>query len=51
MELECIRLNSLISEILDFARLDKSTVDLNLASTNIVDLLSEVQLKMLIMNW
>lgn len=42
MELECSRLNYLISEILDFARLDKSTTDLHLSPVNIPNLLHEV---------
>ncbi|MGC1182213.1 two-component system sensor histidine kinase CpxA [Legionella sp.] len=42
MELECSRLNYLISEILDFARLDKSTMDLHLKQVDIPALLHEV---------
>ncbi|MFT4058607.1 MAG: ATP-binding protein [Legionella sp.] len=42
MELECSRLNYLISEILDFARLDKSTTDLHLSFTDMPTLLHEV---------
>ncbi|CEG56806.1 two-component system sensor histidine kinase CpxA [Legionella fallonii] len=42
MELESSRLNALISEILDFARLDKSTTDLQLAKTNIPELISDI---------
>jgi two-component system, OmpR family, sensor histidine kinase CpxA len=41
MELECSRLNALITEILDFARLEKSTTDLNL---------NEIDLSALLMN-
>jgi two-component system sensor histidine kinase CpxA len=42
MELECSRLNYLISEILDFARLDKSTTDLHLNPTDMPMLLQDV---------
>lgn len=42
MERECSRLNYLISEILDFARLDKSTTDLCLNSVDIPALLCEI---------
>lgn len=42
MELECSRLNDLISEVLDFARLDKSTTDLHLSLTDIPSLLQEI---------
>lgn len=42
MELECTRLNYLIGEILEFARLDKSTTELNLSKIDMQDLLNEV---------
>lgn len=42
MELECFRLNELISEILDFAHLDKSTTDLHLTEVNLPTLLMEI---------
>lgn len=42
MELECVRLNYLISEILDFARLDKSTTDLYLSQADVPTLLQEI---------
>lgn len=42
MELECVRLNYLISEILDFARLDKSTTDLYVSQADIPTLLQEI---------
>lgn len=42
MELESSRLNALIGEILDFARLDKSTTDLYLAKSSIPELLAEI---------
>ena len=42
MELECTRLNELISEVLDFARLDKSTTDLQLSKVNVPELLQEI---------
>ncbi len=42
MELESQRLNALIGEILDFARLDKSTTALCLSKTNLSDLLCEI---------
>ena len=42
MELESSRLNILISEILDFARLEKSTTDLRLEKTDIPELLAEI---------
>jgi len=41
MELECARLNFLICEILEFARLEKSTTELNLEETNLAGLLAE----------
>lgn len=42
MEMECARLNALISEILEFARLDKSTIDLNLSKVEMSDLISAI---------
>lgn len=42
MEIESSRLNSLIGEILDFARLEKSTTELNLTETNLDDLIKEI---------
>ncbi len=42
MELESSRLNILIGEILDFARLDKSTTELQLTETDLPELLSEI---------
>jgi two-component system sensor histidine kinase CpxA len=42
MELECSRLNALIGEILDFARLEKSTTDLHLTKTDIPELLTDI---------
>lgn len=42
MELECARLNSLISEILDFARLDKSSIDLDLHPVDLKALLMDI---------
>ncbi|HAT8715797.1 TPA: HAMP domain-containing protein [Legionella pneumophila] len=42
MEIETSRLNDLIGEILDFARLEKSTTELHLSQTNIADLLAQV---------
>ncbi len=42
MELECMRLNVLIGEILDFARLDKSTTELQLTAVKLPDLLHEI---------
>jgi two-component system sensor histidine kinase CpxA len=42
MELECSRLNYLISEILDFARLDKLTTDLHLSLVNIPKLIQDI---------
>ncbi|BCA95577.1 two-component sensor histidine kinase [Legionella antarctica] len=42
MELESSRLNVLIGEILDFARLDKSTTELRLTNTDLPQLLSEI---------
>src|SRR3990167_1467306 len=42
MEEECIYLNSLISEILEYARLDKSVYQLQRANTNITALLQRI---------
>ena len=42
MEIESLRLNGLISEILEFARLDKSTTDLYLTTVYLPDLLIEL---------
>jgi two-component system sensor histidine kinase CpxA len=42
MEMECERLNDLISEILEFARLDKTITTLKLESVDIVELLNDV---------
>lgn len=42
METEISRLNDLIGEILDYARLEKSTAELQLSQTNIADLLSDI---------
>lgn len=42
MELECSRLNDLITEVLDFARLDKSTTDLHLTQEDMPALLKEI---------
>jgi len=42
MELECRRLNALISEVLDFARLEKSTTELDLNLISIPDLLQDI---------
>ncbi len=42
MELECVRLNELIREILDFAHLDKSTADLHLTEIDLPALLMEI---------
>lgn len=42
MELECSRLNKLIGEILNFARMEKSTTDLNLSQVDLTSLLSEI---------
>lgn len=39
METECLRLNQLIDEILEFARLDKSVQDLTLTEVNLQELL------------
>jgi two-component system sensor histidine kinase CpxA len=42
MELECSRLNALITEVLEFARLEKSTTDLNLNEIDLSVLLFDV---------
>jgi len=42
MEIECLRLNCLIGEILEFARLDKSVDELNKTDVNITDLLHHI---------
>ena len=42
MELECSRLNALITEVLDFARLDKSTTELHLSLVDMPALLKSV---------
>ncbi|USQ12866.1 HAMP domain-containing protein [Legionella lytica] len=42
MELECSRLNALITEVLDFARLDKSTTELHLSLVDMPALLQGV---------
>ncbi|MFC3907701.1 two-component system sensor histidine kinase CpxA [Legionella dresdenensis] len=42
MELECMRLNNLISEILQFARLDKSVDELHLKEVNLHNLLKKI---------
>lgn len=42
MELECSRLNVLITEILDFARLEKSTTDLNFNEVDLSTLLLNI---------
>lgn len=42
MEIECLRLNALIGEILEFARLDKSTEQLNRKNCNILDILQKI---------
>ncbi len=42
MEMECSRLNSLIGEILEFARLEKSTTELNRSKTELTPLLEEI---------
>lgn len=42
MEIECSRLNTLITEILDFARLEKSTTELNRSDVDLSKLLLEV---------
>jgi two-component system sensor histidine kinase CpxA len=42
MEMECSRLNALITEILDFARLEKSTTELNVSKADLSKLLLDV---------
>lgn len=42
MEEECLRLNTLIGEILQFARLDKSTDELDKGKTNITGLIKRI---------
>ena len=42
MELECIRLNKLISEILEFTRLDKAATPLSKVSLNLNDLILQI---------
>lgn len=42
MELECSRLNALITEVLEFARLEKATTDLNLNEIDLSVLLFDV---------
>ncbi|ARH00258.1 two-component system sensor histidine kinase CpxA [Legionella micdadei] len=42
MEMECLRLNTLIGEILEFARLDKLLVPLNKTLVNLPDLLKHI---------
>jgi two-component system sensor histidine kinase CpxA len=42
MEMECARLNALISEILEFARLEQSTATLNLTPTDLPELIKEI---------
>lgn len=42
MELECSRLNALIGEILEFARLEKSTAELSLTQVSINDLINDL---------
>lgn len=42
MELECSRLNDLISEVLEFARLEKSTTELQLRMTDLPALLQSI---------
>ncbi len=42
MAIESARLNELIGEILEFARLEKSTMDLDIAPVNLQDLLSDI---------
>lgn len=42
MEIESSRLNKLIGEILDFARLDKSTTDLEITKVNLNELLADI---------
>ncbi|MDP1603201.1 MAG: ATP-binding protein [Legionella sp.] len=42
MEVECLRLNTLIGEILEFARLDKSVDELDKKNVNINDLINRI---------
>lgn len=42
MEVECLRLNTLIGEILEFARLDKSSTHLSKTLIDVPDLLTEI---------
>lgn len=42
MEVECLRLNNLIGEILEFARLDKSSSHLNKKQINLADLVKQI---------
>lgn len=42
MSVECSRLNDLIGEILDFARLDKSTTELQISTVNLSALLMQI---------
>lgn len=42
MQSECLQLNTLIGEVLDFARLDKSTNTLNLTATDLPALLKRI---------
>ena len=42
MEIECLRLNNLIGEILEFARLDKSSTQLNRSLVNIPTLVKQI---------
>lgn len=42
MEMECLRLNCLIGEILEFARLDKSVDELNKTNVNLTELLTRI---------
>ncbi|WP_419418492.1 two-component system sensor histidine kinase CpxA [Legionella sp. D16C41] len=42
MDMECLRLNNLISEILQFARLDRSAEELNITKVNILDLVNHI---------
>ncbi|KTD30663.1 MULTISPECIES: two-component system sensor histidine kinase CpxA [Legionella] len=42
MEIECLRLNTLIGEILEFARLDKLSTHLNKTLVNLPDLLKRI---------
>jgi len=43
MELECLRLNNLIGEILQFARLDKSVDEIIKNNVNIADILKKIE--------